>query len=166
MTPAKRDQLMQGQTGIAKKIYECVPIMEPWNEVKIMQHLQRSTGSTPDGRVFQGCLKTLRDSGLIKQTAAKCFQRVSVEQKQPTMEPKMTLVVPAQEQPKPATEVKKQSAIELLGELAGEVMGIAAHMQRLAARVEDVALAIEQEREATSEELAKARQLKTLLQSL
>ncbi len=27
---------MQGQTGIAKKVYECVPISEPWRSFQVL----------------------------------------------------------------------------------------------------------------------------------
>lgn len=161
MTPAKHEILMQGQTGIAKKVYECVPIQEPWSDFQIMSHLQRTTGSKPDVRVFQGCLKNLRESGLIRQIGTNNYQRISVAQKQP-------------EKPAPAAkeivevaakDTKKAVPLEMLGELANEIVGMAKHLQGLAKRVEDVALAVEQERELSAKDLEMVRHLKALMKS-
>lgn len=54
----------------------------------------------------------------------------------------------------------------MLGELATEIVGMAEHMKRLAARIEDVALAVEQERESSAKSMESYRQLKALLKSL
>lgn len=162
MTPARQEILMQGQTGIAKKVYECVPIQEPWSDFQIICHLQRTTGSKPDVRVFQGCLKSLCDSGLIRQIGANNYQRISVEQKQPAKP------APAvEEEEEVATkETKKSAPLEVLGELANEIVGMAKHLQGLAKRVEDVALAVEQEREMSAKSMEQYRQLKALLKNL
>ena len=58
------------------------------------------------------------------------------------------------------------SPLEMLGELATEIVGMAEHMKRLASRVEDVALAVEQERESSAKSMESYRQLKALLKSL
>ena len=44
---------MQGQTGIAKKVYECVPISEPWRSFQVLTALRNMTGSTPDVRIVR-----------------------------------------------------------------------------------------------------------------
>ncbi|MDT4879463.1 hypothetical protein FQZ97_1151410 [compost metagenome] len=74
---------------------------------------------------------------------------------------------PAKKQPEvSAAPSRKATPLEMLGELAGEIVGMAEHMKRLATRVEDVALAVEQERESNSENLEKLRQLQAILKSL
>ncbi|MCO6057327.1 hypothetical protein NG726_11660 [Pseudomonas sp. MOB-449] len=165
MTPAKQETLMQGQSGIAKKVYECVPIAESWSSFQVMTAMRNLTGSTPDSRIVSGCLSTLVDSGLVKKSGRDQYQRIPVEQKQKPEEPKMT--APAKKQSEvSAVPVRKATPLEMLGELAGEIVGMAEHMKRLAARVEDVALAVEQDRESHSEELGKLRQLQALLKDL
>ncbi|MBN0552119.1 hypothetical protein JTM35_33485, partial [Pseudomonas aeruginosa] len=52
------------------------------------------------------------------------------------------------------------------GELANELAGMAEHMKRLSDRIEDVALAVEQERESNAKSMESYRQLKALLKSL
>ncbi|HHF0746539.1 hypothetical protein [Pseudomonas aeruginosa] len=140
---------MQGQTGIAKKVYECVPISEPWRSFQVLTALRNMTGSTPDVRIVQGCLRDLVDSGLIRRTGTDHYQRIQVEKKTKPQEPK-----------------RSASPLEMLGELANELAGMAEHMKRLSDRIEDVALAVEQERESNAKSMESYRQLKALLKSL
>lgn len=62
------------------------------------------------------------------------------------------------------------SPIEILGELSGEVVALAdefsGRLKKLAAKIEEAALTIEQEREANVENLGKLRQLQSILKSL
>lgn len=163
MKPAKHECLLKGQTGIAKKVYECVPIAESWSSFQVMTAMRNLTGSTPDSRIVSGCLSSLVDSGLVKKIARDLYQRIPVEQKPEA--PKMA--APAKKQSEvSAVPTRKATPLEMLGELAGEIVGMAEHMKRLATRVEDVALAIEQERESNSENLEKLRQLQAILKSL
>ncbi|MCY1308347.1 hypothetical protein D9M70_583470 [compost metagenome] len=128
------------------------------------------TGSTPDARIVSGCLSRLVDSGLVKKIGRDLYQRTPVEQKQKPEEPKMP--APAKKQPEvsaaPAcSAMQRHSApLEMLGELAGEIVGMAEHLRRLATRVEDVALAVEQERESSAKSMESYRQLKSLLKNL
>ncbi|MEW6460396.1 MAG: hypothetical protein AB1459_04640 [Pseudomonadota bacterium] len=170
MTPKKRDILIRGQTGIAQKVYECVPMQEPWASFQVLAALRNMTGSTPDTRIVSGCLASLVDAGLIKKVGRDQYQRIVVarldaREKTTTKEPQMAEAVQSVE-PK-QTELKRAvSPLEMLGELATEIVGMAEHMKRLAARVEDVALAVEQEREVTAKSVEQYRQLKALLKSL
>ncbi len=73
----------------------------------------------------------------------------------------------------PAKKIETQSEqkrfaspLEMLGELANELAGMAEHMKRLSDRIEDVALAVEQERESNAKSMESYRQLKALLKSL
>lgn len=165
MTPAKCEIAMQRQSGIAKKVYDCVPVQEAWQAFQIMQALKKMTGSQADVRVVQGCLNDLVESGLVRETGRRFYQRVQVEEKEKQPEIKMPV---AQKKPElKATEIKSPSApLEILGELSSEIIGMAEHLKALARRVEDVALAIEQERESSSESLDKLLQLKSLLKGL
>ena len=162
MTPAKFDIAMQSQTGIAKKIYECVPIQQAWQTFQISHALKNMTGSQADVRVVQGCLNDLVESGLVRETQGRYYQRVKVEEKQKPKELKM----PAPKEAKPAVEAAPSGPIEVLGALSAEIVGMAEHMKKLARRVEDAALAIEQARESDSESTEKLRQLASLLKSM
>ncbi|MBF8780985.1 hypothetical protein IV505_14810 [Pseudomonas fulva] len=164
MTPAKKESLMQGQTGVAKKVYECVPMNEPWTSAQVMTAMRNLTGSTPDNRIVSGCLVSLVDSGLIRKSGRDHFQRIPVNAKQKTQEPVMAKVQPKIEVV--ADQKAQGTPLEMLGELAGEIAAMANSLKRLACQVEDVALAVEQERESSAKSMEKYRQLRTLLQSL
>lgn len=164
MTPAKCEIAMQSQSGIAKKVYECVPVQQPWQTFQIATALKNMTGSQADVRVVQGCLNDLVDSGLIRETQRRYYQRIQVEEKKKPPEPKMPAA--ANKPEVVAVEPRKAAALEVLVELATEVVGVADHIKRIAERMEDCALAIEQEREASTDELASLRQLKNLLKSI
>lgn len=62
--------------------------------------LRNMTGSTPDVRIVQGCLRDLVDSGLIRRTGTDHYQRIQVEKKTKHQEPKMA---------EPAKKIETQS---------------------------------------------------------
>lgn len=163
MTPAKQEILMQGQSSIAKKIYECVPIQEAWPTFQIAQALKATAGSTADIRRVQACLSDLVESGLIREPQPRHYQRAEVKEKPKTPELKMQTHKPLAQS---AVATQSHSPIDILGELSVEILGMAEHLKKLARRVEDAALAIEQERENNSESLEKLNQLKTILKGL
>lgn len=165
MKSTKYDQLIQGQTGIAKKVYECVPIQEAWTAQEIAQYMKTRTGSSIDMRVIQGCLTGLVDAGLIRADGRNNYKRIQVEEAT-----KEVLTMKAA-QPK-KTEVKPApvAVIDLLGGIASEVLVIAADLsaklKRVAKSIEDAALSVESERENSHESVEKLRQLQALLKSL
>ncbi|WP_039012562.1 hypothetical protein [Pseudomonas brassicacearum] len=164
MSPSKQEILMQGQTGVAKKVYECVPINEPWTSFQVMTAMRNLTGSTPDNRIVSGCLVSLVDSGLVKKSGRDQFQRIPVDIKQKTQVPVMTKAQPKLEV---VADQKAQSGpLEMLSELAGEIASMASSLKRLADRVEDVALAVEHEREGNAEAVGKLKQLQELLKGI
>ena len=59
---------------------QCVPISEPWRSFQVLTALRNMTGSTPDVRIVQGCLRDLVDSGLIRRTGTD-HQRIQVEKR-------------------------------------------------------------------------------------
>ena len=155
---------MQGQTGIAKKVYECVPISEPWRSFQVLTALRNMTGSTPDVRIVQGLSAR---SGRFRTDPPHCtdhYQRIQVEKKTKPQEPKMG--EPAKKIETQSEQKRFASPLEMLGELANELAGMAEHMKRLSDRIEDVALAVEQERESNAKSMESYRQLKALLKSL
>lgn len=166
MKQAKFEQLIQGHTGIAKKVYESVPIIERWSIAQIMQYMKTKTGSTADARIVHGCLNSLVDAGLIREEGKNAYARVPVEEK-----PKEVLIMKPVAVSTNATEPqKKVPAIDLLGGIASDVSAISvefsARLKRIAKSIEDAALSIESERESNHESVEKLRQLQSLLKSL
>ncbi len=165
MKVAKFEQLVQGQTGIAKKVYECVPIMDSWSTSEIANYMKTKTGSMADIRIVQGCLNTLVESGLIRNEGRNHYKRIPVEDK-PKEVLKMKIVQPVKIEEKPTNT----AAIDLLGSIASEVSAMAveinAKLKRIAKSIEDAALTVESERENSHESVEKLRQLQSLLKSL
>lgn len=98
LSPSQHRNLVASQTGIAKKVFECVPIQEPWHISAIVTEVARSSSSRPDTHIVSGCLRTLCDVGLIREPTNGCFQRIAVkEEKMPTTPATKTPVVSEQD---------------------------------------------------------------------
>lgn len=174
MTPAKCAARMQGLNGVAKKVYECVPIAEAWTSVQVMGAMRNLTGSTPDAQIVSGCLTRLVDGGLIKRIARDQYQRVPVQQKPQPEEPKMAHArngnpITLSSKLREATKMSElpvcvdpPNPIELLAELSRSAEAMAEGLMDLTARINEVAQLVGQER-ASSE---KVRRLKALLDDL
>lgn len=174
--PVKIEAMLQGQTGIARKIYEFVPIAEEWAEYQIASEMARVTGSKVDLKVFRGCLRDLADSGLIRRRNDQ-FRRAAAPDKTQQKEAEMPAakaVTTLQRKPSPTAASKPEQAapspIEILGDIAGSIVALgksmAEQLHQLASRVEEAALQIEQGQEANAANLQKIKQLKSLLRSL
>jgi len=154
VTPEKQRQKLAGQTSLAQKVYQYVPIQEPWTAADIARAMVRASGSQMDGRTLLGCLGCLKDSGLVREVSSSRFQRTAVSQ--PTEKPKEVMPAPQKPEVKPAAPA---SAIDLLA-------GIAKSMRALAGEIETAALAIEEGQAKAGEEVQKLRQLQALLKGL
>lgn len=166
MTPAKCAARMQGLNGVAKKVYDCVPITEAWTSVQVMGAMRNLTGSTPDAQIVSGCLTRLVDGGLIKRDSRDRYQRVPVQQKPKPEEPKMaqvrTVEPPIARRLDLTIQVDSPSPMDLLVDLAGRASEMAADLKQLSAQLAEVAISVGEEREAAE----KLRQLKDLLKDL
>ena len=160
MTPDKQKQKLAGQTAIAQKVFQSVPIAEAWTVAQISQAMHRTTGARLDRHTLQGCLRALADSDLIRSTEhGSLHQRTAVSAAQPTP-PKTkesTVIQPAVTAP--PQQAAPASAIDVLGCLAQK-------MRALADEVDAAALALEEEQSRTTGEAAKLKQLKALLKEI
>lgn len=154
MTPEKQKQKLSGQTTIAQKVFQAVPVAEAWTAAQISTALNRATGSRMDQHTLQGCLRALADAGLVRATEhGVLYQRapVSAAPATPPKTKEVTVTQPATTQPAPPA-----SAIDLLGSLSQK-------MRALADEVDAAALALEEEQSRSTEGAAKLKQLKALL---
>jgi len=136
--------LLERQSSIAKKIYNCVPASESWTYSQVEAELYRNHVQV-DQRVLRGCLASLLDDGLIKSVGEK-FQRIQVGEKQ---------VVAA----------KTNVPVTLTNPL-DELSDIANTLVLLAKRIENLALSIEENKTENDEEMKKLRVLKDALAAL
>lgn len=156
MTPEKQKQKLAGQTTIAQKIFQYVPIAEEWGAPQIGQAMTRACGSQTDPRTLLGCLNKLAESALIRATSRGTFQRIPVSQPaapQPQKQEKEIKVMAAPAQP--ATKAAT-SAIDLLA-------GLAQKLRSVANDIDAAALAIEEGQTQNAVEAEKLKQLKALL---
>lgn len=173
----KRDRILANQTAAAQKVYACVPISESWPAHKIMAQLKIDLGSSMSVAVVRGCLRALHESGLIRRpssdlyirepvvTTTELIDKVAKETKpaQPT-EP----APPAQpEQPKESSmSASIVSLLRLANSLSTLAIEIEERLSEAAADIEKMARQLETETAADREQLAKLKQLQTLLKDL
>ena len=74
LTKNKVTRLMHGQSALAQKIYELVPIREAWPLNQIYARLK----SRPGLHVVTACIGDLKDAGLIKDVGNNFYQRIEV----------------------------------------------------------------------------------------
>jgi hypothetical protein len=168
MKESRQRQLLEGQSSVARKVFECVPIQEPWTENDIVKAM-RAAGSTIASHAVRGCLLDMVDVGLIKFPSTGYYQRVPVQpflrlNAAPTQQP-----TPASQPAMPTTTAKKPEVtpLDLLATVATELTLLASEfserLRALSLRVEEVALSVAAQREADAAIIAQANQLKVLL---
>lgn len=177
MTPGKINKILQGQTALARKVFEVVPIKEAWPASQIRRSLKEVERSNADLHTVRGCLATLREIGLVREPEPGCFQRHAIRTPQPTPQKEIitmhkTAVAPqAVQSAAPASAAPaSKSPLEILGNLSSQITALAddfsTRLKQLAAQVEEAALTIEQEQEGNAQSLEKLKQLQSILKSL
>jgi len=164
MTPSKYAQKMQGQSSIAKKVYEFVPIKDSWEINQVISEMRRVTRSNGDPRIIKGCLNSLKESGLIDEVQIGKFKRVEVKDKIEVKEIEMAAVeVIAQKQIKP--EVNK-TPLELLSKISSRLVAVQMSIRSIADEIDAAAVEIEDGISANEKNVEKLRQLQILLKGL
>lgn len=154
MNAAKMKQVESGLTGIARKVLDAVPINDAWQSHTIANEIKRMTGSAPESKMVNGCLESLKNSGLVREPKRGMWIRISAkDHDDDTKEPAPANVVELRKQ------TEKLTAREMLSQVAADMM-------ELALRVEDVANEIDKEEKRNEEKTAKLRQLQELLRGL
>lgn len=170
MKESRQRQLLEGQSSVARKVFEGVPIQEAWEETAIIKAV-RTAGVTIAAHAVRGCLLDMKDVGLIKEPHKGQFQRMPV---QPPL--RLTEKTANESTPTPAIEpamqtttAKKpeQTPLDMLSTLATELTLMATEygerMRALSLRLEEIALKVEEQREDDAKIIEQANQLKTLL---
>lgn len=150
----------EGLNTAARKVYNAVPISEPWDISQILRELERSQGRM-DYRVVHGCLTVLTDIGLVIETE-KEYRRTPVrERTEKTPEPKEEPVMKIETKPAaPAAAIEAtQSPMDILA-------GLASRLIALGNDFETAALTIQAQHEAREKDMEKFRQLQALLKGM
>lgn len=176
LNQSKFDSLYRGVTDQAKKVYQAVPITEQWSSAQIIAEINR-TGKSCEQRVVQGCLASLKESGLIKEPSIGHWIRTEVRTKQlhsiTPMKTVRAFTPPKEEETTVANNVQpiaqpksETTALERISNLSAQLPPIIQSLQKLAADIEATAIEIEESIEKTNKDNAKLRQLQELLKAL
>lgn len=164
----------RGLNGMERKVLEAVPMQEPWGAKAIQQELHR-LGKPLEIKQLAGCLRGLRDAGLIKLDAKGEYIRVVVERPLAVKEP-FPSKAPIQAKPEreimtlkafpaPATGAEPPLAavkVDFMAVLAKK----AARLRQEANELDELALAIGEREQQHDADLAKFKQLRELLKGI
>lgn len=171
MTPQRRDQLLQGQSGIAKKVYEATPCGSGVSATvyEVAQAMKKATGAATDIRTLRGCLSSLRESGLIKEVVPGSFRQVDTRDGHVSFG--KTLGVEVGKMVQQAVVASKEGGesrdtLDMLGGLSERLRGLAASAGRLADDIDAAALSLGERFNESAAEVVKVRQIATLLKEL
>jgi hypothetical protein len=166
ITDMRLQQLLSGQSSTARKIFQYVPIQQPWSAHDIHCAALAVNATSVAVHAVRRALGELKDAGIIREPVGGRYQRDAI-----TIKPKSE-----QPMPKVTTDtvvaIKKPEvqALDVLAGLSSEVVGLADEIGRrlksLAVRIEEVALSVESEREGNAQATAKLKQLQTLLKEI
>lgn len=171
MTPARQQQLLEGQSATARKVFDQVPIQEPWSSQQIHYHVGGDLTRT------QGCLRSLKEQGLIKEVSRMRFQRTAVSapklgdvlgealsQRQPYLEQKEAAEVAEKPAAAPADPVAELARLTEALRKAAQ-----AHMEAtvaLADHIDEVAVGLMHHQETSETQLKEAQEAAQTLQTL
>lgn len=148
ISQARVKELLSHQPSMVQKVFEAVPISEVWSSTQILAALQRTTRTTMEIQMLQGCLNKLVGIGLVNEPKTRHFQRAPVRETKTEMTIEHKSVDP--------TPI---DAVEMLTELATRARGLAEDI--------DAAAEVIGEQRTTNEEAAKKlAQLQSIFKSL
>jgi len=160
-------QLFNTLNAPVKKVYDGVPVSEPWSTTLIIGEIARLGYSMRDPKAIIGCLDTLKRQGLITEPTRGSFVRVEVKEN-PTIEAPKPIEETREKimaTSKPVTQIK-QSNLDRLLILSDKANGLAAQMKTLASELENVSLEIEAEIQENLNSAQKLKQLQDLLKGM
>lgn len=159
MNAARLREIEKGLKSPANKVYDVIPIQECWDAQKIQMELNR-IGRPVERHNINGCLKLLREYGLIKESSTAMGHYCKVLPAEVEKESKDRKVIQMKKVEEAKADVSDSMAV--LSELAARLRSTGEVLAQLADAVEDAALRIEQEKQADAEALRKLKVLKEL----
>lgn len=161
MNEAKLTRMESGLNTMAKKVLDAVPIQEQWPKEKIVAELRR-TGCNAGINIIEGCLDSLRGSGLIAEPDRGQFVRKAAKPKITHQELKIVPSISHSSgtEPTPAvTPAVKADPFSRIAAMAGNLRTMAADLEAVACDVEEMLQTVHKDTE-------KMRQLQALLKSI
>lgn len=167
MNKAKFDSIMANATSLSKKVYDAVPITEPWSKTKIHNEVVRQGYRNANLKITEGCLSSLKSQGLVKEVGSGEFIRTKVVQK--TAKAKLTTVPAANKNEEALSDqpgTDDLNPLELLYKLAERLDSLGDQIKCLSEDFKNTVLLIDEQSEETKKEFQKLKQLKSLLTDL
>jgi hypothetical protein len=185
MTPKKFKLTLDGMSAICIKLFDHVPIQEAWTANQITTAMRRQAGTSPDLKTVTGCLNSLKEAGLVKETERGLFRQVvpretpapigehiaSLPKVPITASPSFTgtlTTTAIAERPEPLWTpalAREASPAQTFGVIADGLRIQAAGLLKKADEMDAAALAFEQQIEDANKRLERFNQLKALLAS-
>lgn len=162
--------VVNGLNSIAKKVFDVVPVDTYWGAARIQSELFRM-GSSQTKSIVEGSLKALVGYGLIQESQPGLFCRVKVT-KQKDKDQTIETDAPTKKQIQPkekkmATQITAAAnPFDAVREVAIKFMDAAKTINALASEIDKRLEDVEKFMAANSEEIAKLKQLQSLLKSL
>lgn len=163
MNAARAAAVLKGQTALAQKVYNAVPIGEPWTAQEIEKELVR-TGHPIGIHVIRGCLGALYESGLVRQPDNSRFIRTRVRDKQQKAE---VITMPSTNVAPIVTPKESEvTPADRLLALTDRFKSLVDEFGRMSAELEDIAIAVTEQLSESDADTAKLRQLQQILKSI
>lgn len=178
ITESRMDQLQRNMSPSTKRVFDAVPISEPWSASYIMSEMHRLGSSTKDQRVVLWSLNSLKESGLVIEPQKGVFIRrhqvkpdsqdkpKAATNQQPKDEPEMTKT---QTPIKPVAEKKQKDAnypLSALSDISVRANKMQAALKELCDEIEIVSVEIVEHMHQRDADAGKLRQLQALLKGL
>lgn len=171
MNASKLARVESGLNTMARKVLEAVPKKEVWTKSQIARELHRSGSSSAGRDVVDGCLNTLKESGLIREPEHGSFIRVST--REPTVvtvtkKPFTTPTAKEENEPMPTIPTRADAAAPVSPEpdTLSRLANLGALLRRAADECDAIALDVESRVQAAKQDGEQLRQLKQLLKSI
>jgi len=152
-----------------RKVYEVVPLAEPWTVAQISAELRRK-GISRAYNELEACIRQLADLKIVEPCPNNTFIKARVKEKEdmPTLSlPKTTMVTVVGPEPQKEEPMnKRETPVEKISALSQRIDGIIQSLRTLASDMETAALEIEETISKRDQDTQKLRQLQTLLKSL
>lgn len=152
---------MSGQTSLAQRVYEAVPMLEPWHRTKVLAEFSRLSGTTPHAQAVYACLGDLTEAGVIKERASNTYARVAVRESE-----RANQCDQHEESKEEMTQNTSKPAPALGNAAFTALAGIATKLRALADEVESAALDADAALQQAGTESKKLAELRSLLQSI
>lgn len=163
MNKSRLEQLSKSQTGSAQKVLQATSTERSESINDVCRNLA-AKNIHMDFHAVAGYLRTLRERGLVKETATDQFLRITARETTAAPEPEAragsgkVVSMVTQDNPAPADE-----PLDRLTRAAIIARELAAQLCKIAAEIEDAALAFEQKVEDIRKDTGKLEQLRSLL---